>query len=146
MDMELKRTLRHKVESFAPEYGLVDLTYPSFVRASGYQSLLSAGDAVEGIGALLEAAHGVRLDFAGDGLKTWPAFRGRDTDAKRAVKASASADKENRRPNGAAAPVAANGALAAAILTDANEATPADAWWTKSFFAAWDALSPECVG
>lgn len=67
MDMDLKRSLRSKVDDIAPEYGLYDLSYPSFVRAFGYQSVLSAGDVVECVSALLEVSNGVRLDFGNDG-------------------------------------------------------------------------------
>lgn len=58
------------MDSIAPEYGLVELTYPSFTRTYGFRSLpLSAADAVEGIGALLEAAVGVRLEVEIEGGK-----------------------------------------------------------------------------
>lgn len=51
------------MESIAPEYGLVELSYPSFTRTYGFRSLpLSAADAVEALQALLEAAVGVRLE------------------------------------------------------------------------------------
>ncbi len=63
MDMDLKSTLRHKLDAIAPEYGLVELTYPSFTRAFGYRCpLLSAADATEGLSALLEAATGIRIE------------------------------------------------------------------------------------
>jgi cell division control protein 45 len=70
MDMDLKRTLPDKLESIAPEYGLVELTYPSFARSYGFTlSQLSAADAVEGISALLEAAKGVRMEVDKEGGK-----------------------------------------------------------------------------
>lgn len=75
MDMKLKRDLPGKLESIAPEYGLVELEYPSFVRAYGFQmSALSAADAVEGLVALLEAAKGIRLEIeleGGRGAGDW---------------------------------------------------------------------------
>ena len=68
MDMDLKKHLPSKLESIAPEYGLIELSYPSFTRAFGFTlSSLSAADAVEGISALLEAAKGVRLEVEKDG-------------------------------------------------------------------------------
>ncbi|KAK4686203.1 cell division control protein 45, partial [Tremellales sp. Uapishka_1] len=68
MDMDLKRHLRLKLDSIAPEYGLVELVYPSFTRTFGFQlSSLSAADAVEGLSALLEAAHGVRMEVEVEG-------------------------------------------------------------------------------
>ena len=68
MDMDLKRKLPEKLEAIAPEYGLVELAYPSFTRAYGFQlAALSAADAVEGLSALLEAAMGVRLEVDREG-------------------------------------------------------------------------------
>lgn len=66
MDMDLKRSLPSKMQDIAPEYGLFDLIYPSFCRVYGFQSILSCGDVVECVSALLEVANGVRLDFGGD--------------------------------------------------------------------------------
>ncbi|KAK4051987.1 DNA replication initiation factor cdc45 [Microbotryomycetes sp. JL221] len=63
MATDLKLSLFGKIEQLAPEYGLHDLVIPSFVRKSGYKTDISASDAVEGLGALLEVATGVRLDF-----------------------------------------------------------------------------------
>ena len=68
MDMDLKRHLPSKLDSIAPEYGLVELSYPSFTRAYGFTlASLSAADAVEGISALLEAAKGLRLEVDKEG-------------------------------------------------------------------------------
>lgn len=68
MDVGLKRDLRGKLDAIAPEYGLVELEYTSFVRAYGFElAALSAADAVEGLQALLEAAKGIRLEVEQDG-------------------------------------------------------------------------------
>jgi cell division control protein 45 len=70
MDMDLKSSLRDKLEEIAPEYGLVELHYPSFMRAFGYRcTALSAADGVEGLNALLEAATGIRVEIEQDGGK-----------------------------------------------------------------------------
>lgn len=70
MDMDLKATLKDKLEEVAPEYGLVELHYSSFMRAFGYRcSALSAADGVEGLNALLEAATGIRVEIEQDGGK-----------------------------------------------------------------------------
>lgn len=70
MDISLKTTLRDQLEAIAPEYGLVESTYPSFMRAFGYRCpQLSAADAVEGLNALLEAATGVRIEVEQEGGK-----------------------------------------------------------------------------
>lgn len=68
MDVSLKRDLRGKLDAIAPEYGLVELEYPSFVRAYGFEmAALSAADACEGLEALLEAAKGIKLEVEQDG-------------------------------------------------------------------------------
>lgn len=70
MDISLKSSLREQLEAIAPEYGLVESTYPSFMRAFGYRCpQLSAADTVEGLCALLEAATGVRIEVEQDGGK-----------------------------------------------------------------------------
>ncbi|WVR08235.1 hypothetical protein IAU60_005282 [Kwoniella sp. DSM 27419] len=70
MDMELKRRLPEKLDAVAPEYGLIELSYPSFTRAFGFQlSSLSAADAVEIISSLLDIAVGVRLEVDREGGK-----------------------------------------------------------------------------
>lgn len=68
MDLKLKKELPAKLDAIAPEYGLVELEYPSFVRAFGFEvSLMSAADAVEGLTALLEAATGLRIEVEVEG-------------------------------------------------------------------------------
>lgn len=68
MEMDLKSSLRDKLDEIAPEYGLVELAYPSFMRAFGYRCpALSAADGVEGLEALLEAATGIRVDVEQEG-------------------------------------------------------------------------------
>lgn len=63
MAMDLKRELRDKLEAIAPEYGMVELSYPSFVRCYGYHTQpLAAADAVEALNALLDAATGLTME------------------------------------------------------------------------------------
>ena len=70
MDMGLKRQLRDKLDAIAPEYGMIELTYPSFVRCYGYHMQpLSAADAVDALNALLDAATGVRIEVEADGAR-----------------------------------------------------------------------------
>lgn len=70
MDITLKRQLPSKMDSIAPEYGLVELSYPSFTRTYGFRSLpLSAADVVEAINSLLQAAVGVRVEVEIEGGK-----------------------------------------------------------------------------
>ncbi|KAG4304658.1 hypothetical protein PORY_002051, partial [Pneumocystis oryctolagi] len=42
MDMDLKKSLREKLDKFAPLYGLNDLVFPSFIRTFGFKCTLSA--------------------------------------------------------------------------------------------------------
>ncbi|KAL0081475.1 DNA replication pre-initiation complex subunit Cdc45 [Phycomyces blakesleeanus] len=56
MDMELKETLREKLETVAPIYGLTDICFPSFLRDYGYKQQLSASDVVYSLAALLETS------------------------------------------------------------------------------------------
>ena len=68
MDMDLKYQLRDKLDAIAPEYSMVELTHPSFVRYYGYHMQpLSATDAVDALNALLDAATGVRIEVEADG-------------------------------------------------------------------------------
>lgn len=69
MDLDLRATLVAKMDDIAPEYGLTELTYRSFIRSFGFlASPISAADAVEGIHALLNAAYGVRIDVETPGM------------------------------------------------------------------------------
>jgi cell division control protein 45 len=70
MDMDLKRQLRDKLDAIAPEYGMIELTYPSFVHCYGYHMQpLSAADAVDALNALLDVATGVRIEVELDGTR-----------------------------------------------------------------------------
>lgn len=160
MDMDLKRNLRSKVDTVAPEYGLFDLSYPSFVRAYGYQSVLSSSDVVECVSALLEVANGVRLDFGNEiggavwaGSKDWSSGIGRadgelgndgeDEDGGPARNGHPGSDKENHAngQNGQAA----NGLRAeeAAAVAAAKAKKREEAWWVRNFWMAYDALGQE---
>ena len=154
MDMDLKRSLRTKVEGIAPEYGLYDLAYPSFIRAHGYQAVLSASDVSECIAALLEVANGVRLDFGNEvggavwsGSKAWNSSIGKEDVA--GEDEVPSSDKENAATNGDGNQNAAavNGAVArqeeAAAVAAAKAKKREEAWWVRNFWMAYDALGQE---
>lgn len=135
MDVDLKTKLYMNIDALAPEYGLTELTYKSFVRKSGFRSDVSAADAVEGIGSLLEAATGVRLDFGGgtgreewsQGIKSWVS------------KSDDAAAAAARRVNGAAA-----GGAAADENEEEEDADVAAAnWQVRNFWLAWDALDTD---
>ncbi|KAL5532728.1 CDC45 [Sanghuangporus sanghuang] len=70
MDMALKKDLHTKLEAITPEYGMIELSYPSFTRCCGYRAPpLSAADGVEAVSALLDAAGGVRLEVEIEGAR-----------------------------------------------------------------------------
>ena len=144
MDLDLKNNLFHKVDELKDEYGLHDLTYASFIRKSGYRSDISSSDAVEALGALLEVATGVRLDFGNGGVGTGAAGGGREEWSEGiknwVQKDGRGGDKENVRP---------------ALREDGEEHDDEDEaaalalqkkeldWATRNFWLAWDALSTE---
>ncbi|CAD6886816.1 unnamed protein product [Tilletia laevis] len=64
MPLSIRQDLFSRTEAIAPEYGMTDLVFKSFVRSYGLRSApLSAMDSVEGLNALLQAAHGVRVEI-----------------------------------------------------------------------------------
>ncbi|PLW12284.1 hypothetical protein PCANC_08198 [Puccinia coronata f. sp. avenae] len=151
MDMDLKRTLTEKVESIAPDYGLFELSFPSFVRAYGYQSVLSASDCIECISAILEVATGVRLDFnslhGGHGTVSiddqgqtgtlWDGGRGvrRWTELNDTTRSQATTEKENGAADGSRPP----GEPSARSAKGQKE----EVWWVQNFWIASDALSTD---
>lgn len=156
MDMDLKRTLKSKVEQISPEYGLFDISFPSFIRNFGYQSILSSSDVVECVSALLEVANGVRLDFGNEiggavwsGSKAWNSSIGKEDGGHDEYEDSGygGSDKEN---NGG--PAAQNAAIAHNATARAEEAAAVaaakakkreEAWWVRNFWMAYDSLGNE---
>ncbi|KAF7295344.1 Cell division control protein 45 [Mycena indigotica] len=151
MDKDLKQTLVVKLDEIAPEYGLVELKYPSFRRCFGYRSQpMSAADAVEGISALLDVAGGIRLEVEVEGArrggewfgggKLWEApTNGRDNRRRRE-------ERENIPPGGPQT----NGGDAAKSKRvgegeemDGEEETDSKElqWWVKNFWTSFDALT-----
>lgn len=69
MPLDLRRSLVRKLGAIAPEYGLTELTYRGFERSFGFRTApLGAADVVEGIGALLVGAHGVKIEVETPGM------------------------------------------------------------------------------
>lgn len=69
MPLDLRNSLKDRLEAIAPEYGLTELLFKSFVRSFGFRSKpLSAGDAVEGLQALLVAATGIHIEIQDEAL------------------------------------------------------------------------------
>ncbi|MBW0558590.1 hypothetical protein O181_098305, partial [Austropuccinia psidii MF-1] len=149
MDMDLKRSLREKVESIAPEYGLFELVFSSFVRAYGYQSVLSASDCIECLNAILEVATGVKLDFdslhGGNGIITtddgrhggtlWDAGLGlrRWTDINIETSKEVSEKEKHLSDN------LGNHTDQSEVSKKSKEET----WWVENFWIANDALSKD---
>ena len=146
MDIDLKSSLRSKLESIAPEYGLLELSYPSFTRCFGYRSPpLSAADAVEAISALLDVAGGVRMEVEVEGArnggewfgggKVWEveARRGERRVGEREDREVGEGGGEgNRRVEGPDGEV--EGAEKEVGKVEVE-------WWKKNFWTAFDALS-----
>lgn len=59
MELELKESLPARISKYASEFGLDDVSFPSFVRDFGFVLRLSASDAVYALMALLEAPRAV---------------------------------------------------------------------------------------
>ena len=143
MDMDLKKGLVNKLNEIAPEYGLVELTYPSFMRCFGYHSQpLSAADAVEGVVALLDVASGVRMEVEVEGArnggewfgasKLWegPSGRRRRDD-----------ERENVRPGGRVSGTKVKPARDGVDGDELGAGQSEVEWWIKNFWDAYDALS-----
>ncbi|GAA5923722.1 hypothetical protein JCM1841_002023 [Sporobolomyces salmonicolor] len=161
MSSDLKSSLFSKLEEQLPAYALYELTYKSFVRKSGWRIELSAADYVDALGAMLEAATGVRLDFAsavdgrralmglsggvgaGIGLGHHDAAtqnNGREEWAE-GIRSWVSKEegKENRRPEGEAEDEEGMSEKEKRERRDEREKD----WRKRNFWLAWDALDPE---
>lgn len=150
--MDLKKTLVQKLNDIAPQYGLVELSYPSFMRCFGYRSQpLSAADAVEGVSALLDVAEGIKLEVEVEGArnggewfgggKVWEAANtARDSNRRKRE------ERENIPPGGqghnAGAPKAKPIGDGEGFDDDPEGDGSKDVqWWVKNFWTAFDALS-----
>ncbi|KAJ8496426.1 hypothetical protein ONZ45_g12452 [Pleurotus djamor] len=127
MDMDLKKQLISQLNAVAPEYGLVELSYPSFMRCYGYRSQpLSAADAVEGISALLDVAGGIRVEVEIEGAR------------------NGDEERENvppgNNPNGHGVEKARAGADAQDDAAE-QDTKEGEEWWVKNFWTAYDALT-----
>ncbi|WVQ79395.1 hypothetical protein IAT38_001492 [Cryptococcus sp. DSM 104549] len=100
MDRNLKQELPEKLEEVGPEYGLVELSYPSFTRSYGLQlSTLSSADAVEVLSALLDIAVGLKIEVdreGGRGGGEWFGGMMRWSVGTREAETSGAVDEEER--------------------------------------------------
>ena len=140
MDMDLKYSLGERLESIAPEYGLIELYYPSFLRSYGFRSQpLSASDVVESVSALLQAAGGVRIEveFEGGhgggewfgGTQIWD--MGLRLENSPNPSEAENVDHRNQAPANNTRDVENGGR------------NNSDQWWIKNFWSAFDALNKE---
>jgi cell division control protein 45 len=126
MDTDLKDQLRDKLEAIAPEYGMVELAYPSFVRAFGYRSRpLSAADALEAVSALLDVSDGVKMEVEVEGARNGGEWFG-------GGRAWEAADQHRWRENVPPSAAAKDG-------EEVGEKAEVQ-WWARNFWAAFDAL------
>jgi cell division control protein 45 len=149
MDMDLKKQLLSKLNAIAPEYGLVELSYPSFMRCYGYRSQpLSAADAVEGINALLDVAGGVRMEVEVEGARNGGEWfgGGRVWDGAREGRKRGRDDERENVPPGSE--VGSGGARKVKRVGEGEEEGEEETqgkteveWWVKNFWTAFDALS-----
>ncbi|KAF7978677.1 hypothetical protein HWV62_44921 [Athelia sp. TMB] len=133
MDIDLKTSLRSKLDAIAPEYGLLELSYASFIRCFGYRSQpLSAADAVEGISALLDVAGGIRVEIEVEGARNGGEWFGGgkvwEADSHRSARPThddAAVVDDHRRDEATA---------------ENSQEKEEEAWWRKNFWTAFDAL------
>jgi cell division control protein 45 len=144
MDIDLKSSLRSKLESIAPEYGLLELSYPSFTRCFGYRSPpLSAADAVEAVSALLDVAGGVRMEVEVEGARNGGEWFGGgrvwEAEGRRA-------ERRGVVREGAGEVVSEGRNRAEDVNGEAEDGEKVEGkvevdWWKKNFWTAFDALS-----
>ncbi|KAF8630370.1 hypothetical protein AX15_002934 [Amanita polypyramis BW_CC] len=133
MDMDLKRTLVDKLNEVAPEYGLVELSYPSFMRCYGYRTQpLSAADAVEAISALLDVAGGVRMEIEIEGARNGGEWfgRGKTWEGDKYI-VKKKRDEDTPRGQDGTGPGQNN-------EVDLPEE---EQWWIRNFWTAYDAVN-----
>lgn len=137
MDIDLKSSLMAKLEAIAPEYGLVELSYPSFQRAFGFKSApLSASDAVEAVSTLLAVARGVRMEIEVEGARHGGEWFG----------GSRKWDEDGKSKGNEAAPSTEEAPQEwtgedGDTLEDGQEVK----WWIQNFWTAYDALSESAM-
>ncbi|KAJ8093268.1 DNA replication initiation factor cdc45 [Marasmius tenuissimus] len=146
MDLVLRRALVDKLNEVAPEYGLVELSYPSFMRCCGFRTQpLSAADAVEGISALLDVAGGLRMEVEVEGARNGGEWfgGGRLWEAPGSVtstKWKRNEDRENIPPGGGGSEVAMKNKQSNEQDSQVSPQTEIP-WWVRNFWTAYDALT-----
>lgn len=168
MPLDLRNALITKLEAIAPEYGLTELVFRSFIRSFGYRSNpLSAMDTVEGLNSLLVAATGVKIEVQDEALTfsgATPGDGGRggyggqgtpisselfgakrtwnlggSTSSASSRKSTIAEGKENRAPDGQRGDQD-EAEEAAAKEATASSLSNSNEAWIRNFFIAYEAL------
>lgn len=137
MDMDLKKQLHRKLEDIAPEYGMVELSYPSFMRCYGFRSQpLSAADAVEAVSALLDIAGGVKVEIEVEGARNGGEWFGGGR-LWETVDKSRKDDRQNVPPE-----EGRKRGEGDEEMEDGEHGKEKEIdWWVKNFWNAFDALT-----
>ncbi|KAH7340891.1 CDC45-like protein [Rhizoctonia solani] len=139
MDRNFRKELPTLLEPIVPEYGMVELQYPSFVRAYGFSAQpFAAADCVEAASALLDAGTGVRLEVEVNGgrgggewfggARIWNA--GDSTAKNKSTAATGGGGKENLGLDGP-------------LGTKNDEEDEKTRAWRRKFWLAYDALGSD---
>lgn len=135
--MSLKKDLRDKLEAITPEYGMMELSYSSFLRCCGYRCQpLSAADSVEAVSVLLDVAGGIKLEVEVDGARNGGEWFGSGQVWQ--VKQRNARKKDDEREN-----IPPGGTVPIGKTPDEEELETKKelAWWVKNFWSAFDALN-----
>ena len=142
MDMDLKKILIQKLNDIAPEHGLVELSYPSFVKCYGFHSQpLSAADAVEGISALLVVAEGTRMEVEIEGTRNggeW--FGGGRIWEVDGFERNGEQEQESGNALKPQDHAATNTDADGEVMEKDEPRSQEVQWWVKNFWTAYDSL------
>lgn len=139
MDRTFRKELPDMLEAIAPEYGMVELQYPSFVRAYGFLTQpLAAADCVEAVSALLDAATGVRLEVEVDGGRGGGEWFG-------GAKLWNAADGAGKKSLGAGGSGKENLGLDGSMGSKDDEDDEKNKTWRRNYWLAYDSLGSEYV-
>lgn len=119
MSIDLKKILKDRIQLVAPEYGLHEILYQSFTRASGYQGLMSASDVAYGVSSLMELTPeaAVALGYRPE----WIAEENKDKDDSQN---NATGDSSN----------------AEGTNNSRSSCSSSSSWWHANFYKACDSL------
>ncbi|MCO5585490.1 hypothetical protein L7F22_039423 [Adiantum nelumboides] len=159
MDLDLRQTLVSRIESIAPEYGLTECVFPSFMRTFGFRSSpMSAADTVDGLEALLCAAHGIRIEVDAPGLAfggvgagvgglrgayaaaMGEATQGSDMFGTKRIWQCKPVSGSSKDSDGRTASGAEDVNETQDSNTQSNVPSQANTYWSQNFFTAYNAL------